>query len=99
MRPRLQPEDLRRDIAALRGGEQRAGNHGIGLGDTAIEAVATPLAQSLGRAPDEPGDIVLTDAHPRQMALLLAHRLMDDKRLSRHRRRLIEPCPDWRHAR
>jgi hypothetical protein len=31
-RPRLQPKDLRRDIAGLRSGEQIAGNHRIGLG-------------------------------------------------------------------
>src|ERR1700732_639888 len=98
MRPRLQPEDLRRDIAALGGREQRAGNYGIGLGDTAIEVVATLLAQGLRRAPDDPGDIVLTDADPRQVTHLLAHRLIDDKRPSRHRRPL-EPDPDWRHAR
>src|SRR4029077_14102317 len=99
LRPGLQPEDLRHHIAALRVGEQRAGNYRIGLGDAAIEVITTPLAQGLWRAPDDPGDVVLADADPSQMAHLFAHRVVDDKRLSRHGRPLTAPGPDGRRAR
>src|SRR5580693_1915982 len=53
MRPRLQPKDLRRDIAGLRGGKQIAGHCRIGLGHAAIEIITTPLAQRLRRAADD----------------------------------------------
>jgi hypothetical protein len=80
-RPCLQPEDLRHDVATLGGGEQRAGNYGIGLGDSAVEVITTTLAQRLWRAADDLGDVVLTDANPSQMANLFAYRLIDDKTL------------------
>ena len=93
MRPRLQPEDLRHDVATLGGGEQRAGNYGIGLGDSAVEVITTTLAQRLWRAADDLGDVVLTDANPSQMAHLFAYRLIENKRFSSHRRSLIDLCP------
>ena len=47
MRPRLQPEDLRRNIAALSCTKQRAGDRRIGLRHTAIELITKAPAQSL----------------------------------------------------
>ena len=44
--PGLQPEDLRRGVARLRGSKQRAGNHRVGFGDAAIEFITKPLAQA-----------------------------------------------------
>jgi hypothetical protein len=43
--------------------------------------LTTPLPQRLRRAPDDLGDVVLTDANPSQMANLFAYRLIDDKTL------------------
>jgi hypothetical protein len=80
IRPCFQPKDLRRDIAGLGVGEQIAGDQGIGLGDATVEVLTTPLAQRLRVAPDDLGDVVLTDANPRQMANLFAYRLIHDKR-------------------
>src|SRR5215472_7254824 len=99
MRPRFQPKDLRRNIAGLGVGEQIAGDQSIGLSGAAVEVLTTPLAQRLRGAPDDLGDVVLTDANPRQMANLFAYRLIHDKRFSSHGRTLIDPGPGCRRAR
>ena len=44
MRPRLQPENDRRDAAPLGGSEQKAGDRRSGLGDAAIKVIAETLA-------------------------------------------------------
>jgi hypothetical protein len=59
--------DDRRDIARLRGGEQRAGDHRIGLGHAAIELFAKTVAQPLRGASDDPGDVVLWDTETGQV--------------------------------
>src|SRR5205823_6475899 len=68
MRPRLQPEDLRRDIAALRVSKQRTGDRRIGLRHAAIEFITQALAQRFRGTADDPGDVVLTDTDARQVA-------------------------------
>src|SRR5262249_18791172 len=57
IRPRLQPENDRRDIARLGGSEQITGDRRIGLGHPPIELVAQTFAQCLWRAADNLGDV------------------------------------------
>src|SRR5689334_11090065 len=65
-RPGLEPEDLRRDVAAAGGVEQEAGDLGVGLGLAHVEFVPVVLAQCLGIDLDHPCDIELWDAIGRQ---------------------------------
>src|SRR5882672_1190769 len=99
MRPRLQPEDDRRDVACLRGSEQIAGDRRIGFRYPAIEFIAQPLAQGLRRAADDSGDVILPNTNASQMPHPLAHRLIHGKCLSRHGLLLIDRGAACRRAR
>src|SRR6516162_6827121 len=51
MRPRLQPENDRRDAAPLGRSEQKAGDCRSGLGDAAIKVISETLAQRFRAQP------------------------------------------------
>ena len=57
MGPSLQPENYRRNIARLVGGEQSARDHRVDLGETAVEFDADAFAQRLGGAANDFSDI------------------------------------------
>jgi len=94
MRPRLQPEYLRRDIAPFRSIEQLAGDLRIRLGHTAIELITKVLAQRLRVATNDRGDVLLPDAYTRQRSHLLARRVSREEGFSRHGQLLVDvgPC-------
>src|SRR6516164_9882987 len=85
MRPRLQPENDRRDAAPLGGSEQKARDCRSGLGDAAIKVITETLAQRFRGATDDLGDAVLWDTDTRQIAHPLAHRIIYSKCFSSHR--------------
>src|SRR2546430_2522018 len=64
MRPGLQPEDHRCDVAGLGGREQKAGDRRIGLRYTAIELITEALAQRFRGAADRARPI--TTPRPRR---------------------------------
>src|ERR1700755_2599117 len=99
MRSRLQPEDDRRDVARLRGGEQIAGDRRVSLCNAAIEFITEALAQRLRGAADNFGDVVLTDTKPGEVPHLLAHRITHGKCPPSHRPLLIGFGAGWRCAR
>src|SRR5207237_3836737 len=93
------PKDNCRDIPRLRGVEQKAGDHRIGLGYAAIELVTKAFAQRLRGAADDLGDVALRDTETGQVAHLLAERIIDDKGCSRHGRLLMDRGRAFRRAR
>jgi hypothetical protein len=93
MRPRLQPEDLRRDVASFCVSEQITGNRRNGLGGAAIKLTTKVLAQRLRVAADDIGDVVLRDTDTRQAPHPLAHRIGYGECFSRHLPLLIDRLP------
>src|ERR1700674_4221219 len=93
MRPRLQPEDLRRDVASFCVSEQITGNRRNGLGGAAIKLTTKVLAQRLRVAADDIGDVVLRYTDTRQAPHPLAHRIGYGECFSRHLPLLIDRLP------
>src|ERR1700674_4863131 len=93
MRPRLQPEDLRRDVASFCVSEQITGTRRNGLGGAAIKLTTKVLAQRLRLAADDIGDVFLRDTDTRQAPHPLAHRIGYGECFSRHLPLLIDRLP------